>query len=526
MNKKNAIGYCRVSTDEQAKHGLSLDVQEESCKMAIQSDGYELLKIIRDEGKSGGNLNRAGMRELISLVINKKIDAIYTISGDRLNRNTLEYMQLRKLLRENDIDLKYINQANTDDSAMGRTMDTVLASFNEFQRLQTSEKVKKVSAARVEAGYFPTGAPIGYKNDINPDPNADRLAKKVIVPDAMAPLVTEAFKFFATGNFNGYDLCNLLNQKGLRTRYGKPMLPSRFYELLKNRIYLGEVHHGKNHNPNGKHKPLIDKATFDRVQSILDGHNKHACRRRKYCWLLGGFVYCARHGKRYTAEWHLNKKLAYYHCTNRNGCGKYIETNKLEALIADKFKDLEFNPEFIDKIIEKAKTAFYASRDEYDAKRQALVNQKTAFEAKLKSAEDKLFSEILLSDDYKRIRYEVKTEIESIEEQLAHLSQRQEVKVDIAKEILSFTKNIYLTYKKAPPHIKRHYLSLFWDRFEIQDGVIIKSVSSILFNHLLDLEQIYLKNQNPQITGDSDVLINIATELRGQDSNLEPSPYT
>ena len=135
MNKKNAIGYCRVSTDEQAKHGLSLDVQEESCKMAIQSDGYELLKIIRDEGKSGGNLNRAGMRELISLVINKKIDAIYTISGDRLNRNTLEYMQLRKLLRENDIDLKYINQANTDDSAMGRTMDTVLASFNEFQRL-------------------------------------------------------------------------------------------------------------------------------------------------------------------------------------------------------------------------------------------------------------------------------------------------------------------------------------------------------------------------------------------------------
>lgn len=507
MNKKIAIGYCRVSTEDQASQGLSLDVQEEACKMAIQSDECELLKIIRDEGKSGGNLNRPGMKELISLVINKKIDVIYTISGDRLNRNALEYMQLRKLFRENDIGLKYIHQANTDDSAMGRTMDTVIASFNEFQRLQTSEKVKKVITAKVEAGYFPELAPIGYKNTISQNPNADRLAKKIIAPDSMAPLVTEAFKLFATGNFNGYDLCNLVNQKGLRTRNDKPISPSRFYEILRNRTYIGEINWGKVHNPNGKHQPLIDKETFERVQSVLDGHNKHACRRRKYTWLLNGFIFCAIHGKRYTAEWHLDKKLAYYHCTNRNGCGKYIETNKLEELIAEKFKDLEFNPEFIDKIIEKAKAAFYKSRDEYDAKRQALINQKTAFEAKLKSAEDKLFSGTLFDDDFKRIRYEIKTEIEGTEERLAHLTQRQEVRVDIAKEILSFTKNIYLTYKKALPNLKRHYLAFFWDRFEIQDGVIIKSVSSLLFQQLLDLEQMYLKNQNPQNNGGSDLVI-------------------
>ena len=523
MNKKIAIGYCRVSTEDQKNEGLSLDVQQQACEMAIQSDGHELLKIIRDEGKSGGNLNRAGMKELISLVINKKIDIVYTISGDRLNRNTLEYMQLRKLMRENDVELKYIHQANIDDSAMGRTMDTVLASFNEFQRLQTSEKVKKVSAARVEAGYFPTAAPIGYKNDVNPDPNADRLAKKIIVPDTMAPFVTEAFKLFATGNFTGYDLCDLMNEKGLRTRFSKPMQPSRFYELLKNRFYLGEIRHGKNYNPNGKHKPLIDRDTFDRVQSVLDGHNKHACRRRKYTWLLGGFIYCARHGKRYTAEWHLNKKLAYYHCTNQYGCGKYIESNKLESLIAEKFKDLEFNPDFVEKIMEKVKKSFYRSRDEYSAKRQALVNQKTAFEAKLKTAEDKLFSGTLFDDDFKRVRYEVKSEIENIEERLANLSQRQEIKVDIAKEVMSFTKNVYLSYKKAPPHLQRHYLSLFWDRFDAQDGVIIKSSSSVLFQQLLDLQQLYLKNQNPQNTGDSDQLINLNTWLREQDSNLQPS---
>src|SRR3989344_252109 len=435
MRKKIAIGYCRVSTDEQANQGLSLEVQEEACKMAIQSCGVELLKIIRDEGKSGGNLNRSGIKEIISLVINKKIDALYTISSDRLNRNLGEYVWLKKLLKENDVKLCYIHQANVDDTAMSQISDNMFAVFNESQRLITSEKVKKILTAKVEAGYFPELAPIGYKNSVNPNPNVDRLAKKIIAPDSMAPLVTETFKLFATGNFNGYDLCDLMNKKGLRTRNGKPMSPSRLYELLKNRVYIGEIQWGKVHNPSGKHEPLTDKATFDRVQSVLDGHNKHACRRRKYSWLLGGFIYCARHGKRYTAEWHLNKKLAYYHCTNQYGCGKYIESNKLESLIAEKFKDLEFNPDF---------------------------------EAKLKTAEDKLFSGTLFDDDFKRVRYEVKSEIENIEERLANLSQRQEIKVDIAKEGMSFTKNVYLSYKKAPPHLQRHYLSLFWDRFDAQ----------------------------------------------------------
>src|SRR3989344_556248 len=187
MRKKIAIGYCRVSTDEQANQGLSLEVQEEACKMAIQSDGCELLKIIRDEGKSGGNLNRSGIKEIISLVINKKIDALYTISSDRLNRNLGEYVWLKKLLKENDVKLCYIHQANVDDTAMSQISDNMFAVFNESQRLITSEKVKKILTAKVEAGYFPELAPIGYKNSVNPNPNGDKF---IILVVNMSPLQT------------------------------------------------------------------------------------------------------------------------------------------------------------------------------------------------------------------------------------------------------------------------------------------------------------------------------------------------
>jgi hypothetical protein len=180
-----------------------------------------------------------------------------------------------------------------------------MASFNEMQKLVTSDKVKATLYAKVQAGYFPSIPPVGYINTDNPDPNADRLARKVIVPDSVAaPLIIEIFRLYATGVYNVYDLTDMVNERGLRSHKGYKLSPSRVYDLLKNRIYLGEVRWGKAYNKKGKHTPLIDEATFNQVQVVMETNNHKACRRRKYSWLLSGFVYCANHQKRYVAEWH------------------------------------------------------------------------------------------------------------------------------------------------------------------------------------------------------------------------------
>ena len=502
---KKAVVYCRVSTNEQADNGLSIQVQEKVCEETIKKDGLELFKTIKDEGYSGGSLKRPGIQELLGLVKEKKIDAVYTIHGDRLARNTIDYLTMRELFRKNSITLKYIYQPITDDTAASRTMDTVMASFNEMQRLVISEKVKATLNEKARSGYFPSVPPLGYINVPNPDKNTDRLARKIIkLHQEIAPLITEAFKLYATGNFNGYDLNDLMYKKGLRTRNNIKLSPSRFYELLKNRIYLGEVHWGEVH-VKGKHEPLIDEDTFNAVQSIMAGHNQHACRRRKYSWLLNGFVYCWEHKKRYTAEWHLDKKLAYYHCTNRYGCGKYVEKNKLEEEVAEKFKEIEFNDSFVEMIINKAKEIFYKRRREYEAKKQALVNKKTALELKYKVAQDKLFTGVLFDEDFKIVKNEIKSELNTIEEEIFELESKQEVQVDIAQEILAFTRNIYKTYLQASHTLKRHYLGFFWEKFYVTDGVIIKSVPTLLFRELLKLQQVVLKTKNPQVIRDSGI---------------------
>ena len=501
MNNQNktklAVIYCRVSTEEQAKKGLSLDVQENTCKKELEKEGYSLLKVIKDEGKSGGSLKRPGIQEIIKLVLEKKINAIFSIHSDRIARNVADHLNLRDLLAKNEVELKFVYQPSNDGSPYSTTMDTIMASFNEMQRLITSQKTKGALYAKRSEGYFPASPPPGYINAENPNSNASRLAKRIIMPDPIkAPLILRAFKLYATGNYNVYDLNDLMYQKGLRNKHNGKIAPSRFYGLLKNKFYIGEIKWGKIFVKNGKHTPLIDEALFNQVQLVLASNNQNRCRRRKHSWLLNGFTFCHKHQLRYTAEWHLNKRKAYYHCTNVTGCSRYFEHIELENEIADKFKELEFNPVFVNKVIEKTKAIFFERRENYENKRQSLVNQRTAWEAKRKTAENKLFERILSDEDFTRVRNEINTELGNIAQMLSELENQRETNVDIAQEILLFTKDIYKTFKKASFQLKRHHLGFFWSRFEIYDKVIIKSVPSPLFQELLNLKQVAYKLPN------------------------------
>lgn len=514
--RKIAVGYCRVSTDDQANNGLSIEVQESVCFAEMRKDGYEVFKIIKDEGISGGSLKRKGIQEVIGLVEQGKINAVYTIHSDRIARNTYDYLGLRELFRSKDVILKCVYQPLSDDSAASRTMDTVMASFNEMQRLVTSEKVKATLYRKAEAGYFPSIPPPGYVNAKNPDPLVDRIAQKIIVPDPVrGPLITELFQMYATGNYNVLELNDILFKKGLKSKTGKQLSESRLYDLLKNRIYIGEVSWGKGKCTQGKHKSLTDIYTFKKVQEIMAAKNNHACRRRKYEWLLNGFLYCYKHNCRYTAEWHLGKKIAYYHCTNKSGCGKYSEQLKMEEAVMEKFKDLEFSAQFIDLVIEQAKEIFMDRRKDYDRKRQGLVNQKSAYEAKKRVVEEKLFEGVISDEDFTRVRGEIKKEVDNLEIQLAELEIQQDVRMDIAQEILLMTRDIYKSYSQANQKLRRSYLGFFWERFDVSDGLIIKSVSSKLFAELLKLKQATSKTENPLKSNVSNEVIINPLLLRG-----------
>ena len=83
---KSAVGYIRVSTEEQVKQGISLANQKAKIEAFATAKGWALTRIYRDEGKSGKSLNRPGIQELLQDAISGQFEIIIVYRVDRLTR--------------------------------------------------------------------------------------------------------------------------------------------------------------------------------------------------------------------------------------------------------------------------------------------------------------------------------------------------------------------------------------------------------------------------------------------------------
>ena len=495
---KKALIYCRVSTEEQAEEGrFSLTTQERICKKAAEDLGYTVAEIFKDPGKTGRNLKRPGLQDLlIRCQEDKSIEAVFVQDTDRLSRNTNDHLTVKALLQKYQVKLISASQPTIDETPEGTMIDTIIAAVNQFQSDITARKTKKALEQKVKEGWFSGVAPIGYKNVDNPNLGKGEISKRIIVPDPeVAPLIKELFKVYATGNYSLFKVIEIMYEKGLRSRRGKKLAISKTYETLKNPFYVGEIHWGDIVIKNAKHTPLIDRATFNRVQEVIDDHNHHVSRTHKYQFLLNGFVYCAKCGARYSAENHFKKNglhFAYYFCPKKEGCkhNNYIPVNNLQEQVEEKFKELQFSPEFADQMVAKARSKFEAQESKISTRKSTLYNQKKAIEQKRNTAEEKLLTGVIADDDFTRLRNGFREELESIQSQLEELEEKREIKVDELQEILRFARNTYQAYKKAPFALKRHYLCFFWERFEIKGKKIANSEPTRLFKALIEADKV------------------------------------
>ncbi len=85
------------------------------------------------------------------------------------------------------------------------------------------------------------------------------------------------------------------------------------------------------------------------------------------------------------------------------------------------------------------------------------------------------FTGTISDEDFTRIRKELQKDLSEISDELLRLEDQRELNVDVAQEILLFTRDIYKLYRKASHDLKRQLLIFFWDHFEVRDGVILKS---------------------------------------------------
>ena len=101
-----AVGYVRVSTEEQTQHGYSLEAQAQAIKKYCELQEWELVRIYRDDGYSGASMERPDLQQLLEDVYLRKFDVVVVWKLDRLSRNLKDTLYLLDDALEKNVSVK------------------------------------------------------------------------------------------------------------------------------------------------------------------------------------------------------------------------------------------------------------------------------------------------------------------------------------------------------------------------------------------------------------------------------------
>jgi len=159
-----AIGYVRVSTQEQAREGISLEAQEKRITNYCNYKGYELVEVVKDEGISGGkNREREGFVNILNRIEQNGCDAIVLYSLERISRDMLTLLCLERLLNEYDVELHTV-EGEIDTSTPDGYMSFAMRAFlGEMERRQVKYRTKKAMEYKKEKGEVVGSIPYGFR---------------------------------------------------------------------------------------------------------------------------------------------------------------------------------------------------------------------------------------------------------------------------------------------------------------------------------------------------------------------------
>ena len=316
MTKRKVVAYIRVSTEEQAKHGYSIESQRQVLQ--DYATGHDLaVQEWYVESQSAHKPGRPEFRRMVDyLKAHPTVDGVVCYKIDRLARNLRDYSELSEMEGVQIISAT----ESLPENASGQLMATVQAAFAKYFSDQLSERVKLGMQTKAQKGLWPTNAPIGYFND--------PVTKGLTIDPKRAPLVQEVFEKYVSSDMSLNALRLWARDRGLRSRRGAVLTKSTLHRMLQNHAYYGLVSWG-GETYEGVHQPLISKELFDRAQARLKGKSTPLTKRH---FAYRGLLECGYCGCKITAGLHKGRYI-YYHCTHAKG--KCEQGNVREERLSD-----------------------------------------------------------------------------------------------------------------------------------------------------------------------------------------------
>lgn len=273
---KHTALYLRVSTEAQADEGYSLAAQAEKLEAYCRMKGIAAFQRYVDGGFSGSNLTRPAITELVEAICAGNVERVVVYKLDRLSRSQKDTLYLiEDVFLPHGVDFVSINENIDTGSPYGRAMIGILSAFAQLERENIFLRTRMGMVERVKQGFWPGGGKIPFGYDYDAD-------KGILVPNSDADTVREIYARYLEGQSTG----RIARELGLK------------YEHLVRQILLRESNTGvivyRGECYSGRHEPLVDKQTFERVKRrLLRSDKPRAAASNK---LLTGLLVCGHCG--------------------------------------------------------------------------------------------------------------------------------------------------------------------------------------------------------------------------------------
>lgn len=219
---KQAIGYVRVSTEQQAQEGVSLEAQQAKIKHWCSANGYELMEVFVDAGISGKSMDkRPGLRDALKAL--KKGHALVSYSLSRLARSTKDALAIGEVVAKRKADMVSLSEQIDTTTAAGKMMFQMLAVLAEFERNLVAERTTNALQHKKRTGQkYCNQTPYGF----------EAVDGRLVEVEQEVAVVAE-IQAARSGGRTLQAIADGLNGRGIPTKTGKQWQPATIHLLLK-----------------------------------------------------------------------------------------------------------------------------------------------------------------------------------------------------------------------------------------------------------------------------------------------------
>jgi site-specific DNA recombinase len=521
--------YIRVSTEDQAREGYSLEVQREYLEEFANREGYEVFKVYCDDGISAYSTRRPALQELLADAKTNRFALVLVYKIDRFSRNLKDLLNLVDELSSNGVGFKSASEPFDTTTSAGKLMFQQLGSFAEFERNRIAERVFPGMVKGVKLGNWQGArySPYGY--------NYNKEKKLLKIDEKEAKVVKIIYEMCLAGKSIRF-ITEYLTRKKYRNRKGNIFTTKLISDILKNRIYTGILvwnrhHYDKNKKTKkgyayvknssdkiiiaqGKHKPIISEEDFNFAQEKLK-IRRIEIKRKRSDYPLSGILYCAKCNHRYLgissiSNHRTGEKKRWYRCS---GPQKSFIRCKNKSVKAE---DIEPKVAFILDCLLRSKTlkssrwttvtsANFPSFEKISQGEIEKVKNRLNMNRQKQSKLTDAYLENLLSEEVFKAKNEhLRQEEEELQKRIA-LQELRAVERERSKDYLNRVEEFTASYKPGQKELdcntQKQVLQLLFKNIKIARKDIVSFDFFAPFNFLFfEQEKIYKCQQNQRLS--------------------------